>query len=308
MTASLPRRTSVVIPCYNGAAFVAAAIDSCLSEGVPGGQIIVVDDGSTDATADVLAGYADRIRVRRQANAGASKARNAGLALVETPYMLFFDADDLYDGGIIAALEAEMIRSRADIGFGAIQNVRPDGSLGRRVRPPDPTDPQRFLEAWLSGHTVQTNSHMWRSAFLRGIGGYRAEMKTLEEIEVVVRGILAGATLAVTDTGQSLYIDRGNADRVRYGNSPEVIRSAVDGFAAVEASLNTHGQRRALGKRYYQQARSAFRQGYSALGHEALARARACGFRGHLGTRGHRILCGIFGLERKERWSGRQLR
>lgn len=307
MTDPAPLQTSVVIPCYNGGAYVSDAIDSCLAEGVPGRQIIIVDDGSTDDTPRVLAAFGDRILVHRQENAGASVARNAGLALSQTPYILFLDADDLYDGGIIAALEAEMERTGADIGFGAMQNVRPDGSYGRRVRPPAPEDTQFFLEAWLDGHTVQTNSHIWRTDFLRRIGGYRPEMKTLEEIEVVVRGILAGARLATTDTGQSLYINRGNADRVSSGNSAEIIRSALEGFVAFESKLATAGQRRALGKRYYQQARSAFRQGYSELGREALKQARACGFSGHFGTRAHRILATLIGLELKEGWSGKRL-
>lgn len=301
-----PYQTSVVIPCYNGAAYIEAAIESCLSERVPGKQIIVVDDGSTDNTRQVLTRWADRIRVLRQSNAGASKARNAGLALVETPYLLFFDADDRYEGGMIAALEAEMTRTGAEIGFGPTQNVRPDGHYGARNLPPPPEDPQKFLEAWLGGHTVQTNSHMWRTDFLRQIGGYSADMKTLEEVEVVARGILSGASLAVTSVGNSLYIDRGNVGRVSYGNSHEVIRSAVAAFAALETSLTTPSQRRAIGKRFYLQARSAFRQGHRELGRDALARARACGFRGHIGTRGHKLLCAVLGLGRKDRWSGRK--
>jgi hypothetical protein len=147
---------------------------------------------------------------------------------------------------------------------------------------------------------------MWRADFLRRVNGYREEMKTLEEIEVVVRGILNGASLAATDTGHSLYIDRGNPDRVRYGNSIEVIRSAVEGFAAIESQLMSAGQRCALGMRCYHQARSAFRQGYVELGRDALSRARRCGFRGHLGTLGHRILATLIGLEHKELWVGRR--
>lgn len=304
MTEPTPYQTSVVIPCYNGGAFIGDAIESCLAEGVPEKQIIVVDDGSTDNTPQVLAVWADRINVHHKKNGGASTARNAGLEQVETPYTVFFDADDLYDGGMLGALEAEMLRTDADIGFGATQNVRLDGSYGRRVRPPSPKDPQAFLEAWLKGHSVQTNSHMWRTDFLRYVGGYPENMKTLEEIQIVARGILAGAKLAITDVGQSLYIDRGNADRVRYGNSEQVIRSAVHGFMQIEVELESDAQRRALGQRYYQQARSAFRQGYVDLGRDALSRARASGFRGHLGTHKHRLLAGLIGLELKEGWSG----
>ena len=300
MTDRAPRQTSVVIPCYNAASFVCDAIASCFAEGVEGSRIIVIDDGSTDETPRRLADWATHIKVRRKANGGASTARNAGLTLVETPYVVFLDADDLYEGGILGALEREMIKTNADIGLGALQNVRTDGSYGRRERPPAPKDPKVFLEAWLRGHTVGTNSQMWRTDFLRHIGGYTTEMKTLEEIQVVARGVLAGAQLAVTDVGQSLYMDRGNTDRVRYGDSEQVIRSAIRGFMQIEPAIKSCEQRIALGQRYYHQARAAFRQGYVSLGRDALSRARTCGFRGHLGTRNHRLLCSLIGLEIKE--------
>lgn len=301
-TNPVPLKTSIVIPCYNAALFVEQAIISCVKEGVPESNIIVIDDGSSDKTPEVLARYDGKIRVHRQKNSGASIARNVGLSMVQTPYMIFFDADDLYEGGIISALEEEMIRAGADIGFGPMQDFGPDSRYGRRTLPPEPSNPNTFLEAWLAGHTVQTNSHIWRTAFLKQIGGYPENMRTLEEIEVVARGILAGATLATTHVGQSLYINRGNPNRVSTGNSSEVIRSAINGFIALAPLLRTDGQRRALGRRFYLQSRSAFRQGYKDIGSQALALARANGFHGHIGSRSHKLLSRLLGLERKVLW------
>ncbi len=296
----MPVETSVVIPCYNAAAYVGAAIESCLAEGIPAEQIIVVDDGSTDTTLAVLQGVKAPICIHQQENGGPSRARNAGLKRVETPFMVFLDADDLYEGGMLKALETQMRDAQADLGFGATQVVRSGGQLGPRKTPPPVADSQDFLEAWLGGQTVQTNSYMWRVSFLRQIGGWRENMKTLEEIEVVVRAVLQGARLTTTDIGHSRYIDQGNTDRVSYGNTAAIIRSAIDGFSELEPMLSTAGQRFVLGQRYYHQARAAFRQGHTALGREALTHARECGFKGHIGTKGHRILAGILGLERKE--------
>ena len=74
-------RVSVVIPALNAAAFIGDAIASVLAQKFSDWQLVVVDDGSTDGTGDVVAGFSDpRIRLIRQANAGVSAARNLGTA------------------------------------------------------------------------------------------------------------------------------------------------------------------------------------------------------------------------------------
>ena len=85
---------SVVIPTYNRADLVCAAIDSALAQTHPEVEIIVVDDGSTDDTAARLAGYGNRIRVMRQSNAGVCAARNAGFAAAYGRFVALLDSDD----------------------------------------------------------------------------------------------------------------------------------------------------------------------------------------------------------------------
>ena len=87
---------SVVIPTYNYAHYLPEAIDSVLRQTYPPLEITVVDDGSTDATPDVLAAYGDRIRVIRQKNQGVAAARNAGLSAARGEYVAFLDSDDIW--------------------------------------------------------------------------------------------------------------------------------------------------------------------------------------------------------------------
>lgn len=90
-------RVSVIMPAYNAERFIARAIESVLSQTFPDWELIVVDDGSTDGTAEVLADLTDpRIRMIRQANGGEAVARNRGLDAVTGEYVAFLDADDLY--------------------------------------------------------------------------------------------------------------------------------------------------------------------------------------------------------------------
>ena len=97
-------RVSIVIPVYNGAATVAHAVDSALGQRFdPGFDVIVVDDGSTDATTATLAGFGDRIRVVTQGNRGPAAARNTGAAIARGEYLAFLDADDVFLPGKLAA-------------------------------------------------------------------------------------------------------------------------------------------------------------------------------------------------------------
>jgi len=89
-------RVSCIVPVYNGARYLGDALDSILAQTSPAGEIVVVDDGSTDDTPDVMDRYAGRIRAVRQANAGPSAARNAGLELSTGELIAFLDADDLW--------------------------------------------------------------------------------------------------------------------------------------------------------------------------------------------------------------------
>jgi hypothetical protein len=89
-------RVSVVVPAYNLARFLGRAIDSALAQDWPAEalEVIVVDDGSTDETPQVLAGYGDRIRAIRQDNGGLVRAVDRGLAEVTGDYVALLDADD----------------------------------------------------------------------------------------------------------------------------------------------------------------------------------------------------------------------
>jgi glycosyltransferase involved in cell wall biosynthesis len=84
-----------VIPTYNYARFLRESIDSVLAQTYPALEVIVVDDGSTDETPQILAGYGDRIRVISQTNQGVGAARNAGIAAARGEYIAFLDSDDI---------------------------------------------------------------------------------------------------------------------------------------------------------------------------------------------------------------------
>jgi glycosyltransferase involved in cell wall biosynthesis len=89
-------RVSVVIPTYNRAWILREAVDSVLSQDFGDFELIVVDDGSTDHTRDILHRYGDRVRVLFQNNRGVSTARNRGIAAAAGELIAFLDSDDLW--------------------------------------------------------------------------------------------------------------------------------------------------------------------------------------------------------------------
>jgi glycosyltransferase involved in cell wall biosynthesis len=101
---------SVVIPSYNAARYVEAAVDSVLGQTFRNVEVLVVDDGSTDGTEAVLSRYGRAIRYLRQENSGVSAARNRGIQESTGRYVAFLDADDTWFPGKldrqVAALES----------------------------------------------------------------------------------------------------------------------------------------------------------------------------------------------------------
>jgi len=87
---------SVVIPTYNRASFLEETIDSVLAQTFQRFELIVVDDGSTDGTQEILSGYGEKIRVITQANQGPSAARNRGIEEAKGEWIAFLDSDDAW--------------------------------------------------------------------------------------------------------------------------------------------------------------------------------------------------------------------
>ena len=100
--APLPGLVSIVIPCYNAERFLAEALESAFLQSYPSTEIIVVDDGSTDRTADLIRAYGDSVLADFGSHGGASAARNRGTALARGEFIQYLDADDLLTPDAVA--------------------------------------------------------------------------------------------------------------------------------------------------------------------------------------------------------------
>jgi glycosyltransferase involved in cell wall biosynthesis len=106
---------SVIIPVYNGERFIAQALHSVMAQDYKPFEIIVVDDGSVDGTADIVKSI-QGIQYIYQANQGHGAAKNKGIEAAEGSYLAFLDADDLWEVGKLSQQIEHMIRN-PDFGF-----------------------------------------------------------------------------------------------------------------------------------------------------------------------------------------------
>ncbi|MGR8920874.1 MAG: glycosyltransferase family 2 protein [Gammaproteobacteria bacterium] len=123
---------SIIIPAYNCADLVGETIDNVLEQSYPHKELIVVNDGSTDRTREVLEAYGDRIRLIDQPNSGAPAARNTGLLAAQGDYICLIDADDLWMPGKLDA-QVRHLEQNPEVGMvyhdWFVWEAGPDGSF-----------------------------------------------------------------------------------------------------------------------------------------------------------------------------------
>lgn len=121
---------SIITPMYNGAAFVGETIESVLTQSFKQWEHLIVDDGSRDNGALIVAGYAERdsrIRLIQQANGGAASARNRALQEAQGRYIVFLDSDDLWDADFLDRQIAFLKQSGTPIVYGSYRRVNERG-------------------------------------------------------------------------------------------------------------------------------------------------------------------------------------
>jgi glycosyltransferase involved in cell wall biosynthesis len=213
---------SVIVPAFNAAWCVRRAVDSVLTQSFRGFELIVVDDGSTDDTAAILAGYGDALRVVSKPNGGLSSARNAGIAAAQGKYVAFLDADDWWLPGKLAT-QVALMESRPDLLFCSTASgvQTPEGQrladwrCGR-------DDHRSALESIFSANAYVAGSGSAvlakREAFQRA-GGFDESLRSLEDIDMWMRLAALGGFACIDET--LVFIEKsassmsGNLDVMR---------------------------------------------------------------------------------------------
>ena len=177
---------AVIIPTYNHARFLAAALRSIAAQSQPADEIIVVDDGSQDDPASVVQGFSE-VKLLRRENGGLAAARNTGLAATAADKVIFLDADDLlHPEAVAAGLAAFAGAPDAAFVYGAHRRIDEHGNVVAPYKyPRDRREPlRRLLEANMVGMHATV---MYDRQALSTAGGFDASLRRCEDYDVYLR-------------------------------------------------------------------------------------------------------------------------
>lgn len=201
---------AAVIPAYNAAGYVEDAIRSVLRQSRPPDEVVVVDDGSEDATADIAEAVAPDVRVVRAAHGGSSAARNAGAEHSRSTWIAYLDADDRWDEEKVEVFEGVVLANdppglifsdfrRRDLELG-VTREKTNTDIFRWLLdwPADVTElddglrlhsfsPERALGALLKGYPVFPSTVMVRRDVLERAGGWDPRFTRSQDLEVWMR-------------------------------------------------------------------------------------------------------------------------
>jgi len=180
---------SVIIPSYNSAAFLPDSIESVLRQTYTQREVIVVDDGSSDNTADVIHPYLDRITFIAKANGGPASARNAGLRVARGVFLGFLDADDYWHEEKLDRQMAVML-SRPEVGLVAcgLVAVTPDRAAIGEYLYRNYTDREDFLRRLCGGNKVGGGSSaLVRRSVLERVGMFDENLHGTEDWDMWLR-------------------------------------------------------------------------------------------------------------------------
>ncbi|MFW6122969.1 MAG: glycosyltransferase, partial [Thermodesulfobacteriota bacterium] len=187
---SSPPLISVVIPTHNRAGYVAEAVHSALSQRFPELEVVVVDDGSTDDTAAILARIADpRLRYIPKPKSNAPDTRNHCIAAARGEWLLWLDSDDLLLPGWLARLKSIVEGgSKADVYYGNLEVVDAQGRRLNIIRYEDFAGKNALLLARLvPGNPLPLPGSLIRKALLEEVGGFDVEFTRAHDYELWTR-------------------------------------------------------------------------------------------------------------------------
>ncbi|WP_349370899.1 glycosyltransferase family A protein [Salinarimonas sp.] len=292
-------RVSVVIPVRDGEAYLAQAVRSVLNQTAPASEVIVVDNGSRDRSAEIATRFGPSVRLLREARPGAAAARATGAAEAVGDALLFLDADDLVGPTALDALCAALV-TRGD-GVACCPWRRYELVGTRWSEAPASCVPRAPggdpVAAWLTGWYFPPCAVLWSRAAYARSGGWDPRIGVNDDGHLMMRALLRGVPLVETPDGLAFYRRPPHGVQTLSGRrlTPEGLMSSLAVLESIERLVVEAGpsaeREAALGGAYRRLAAEC------PPGHEALrARAedgasrRPAGARGGLPSRRRRLL------------------
>jgi GT2 family glycosyltransferase len=198
-------KVSILIPCYNAERWVAEAIQSALDQTHEDKEIIVVDDGSTDGSLEIIQSFGDQIKWETGPNQGGNVTRNRLLELSTGEWLQYLDADDyLLPEKVSAQLEEARDPSSYDLLWspGIYEYWNEDGTVRQEPQTLHDEDPWVALIRW---RLPQTGASLWRSSKVKSVGGWKPDQPRCQEHELYLRLLQHDARFKFCPSALSVY-------------------------------------------------------------------------------------------------------
>lgn len=255
---------SILIPCFNAERFIKQAIESALNQTYSNTEVIVIDDGSTDNSLEIIKSFGDKINWQTRANKGGNYTRNELLSKGAGEWIQYLDADDYllpdkleHDIGFINNSGNRLI----DCLYGpSLIEETIDGKNSRYVLPVKyPEDPLVSLFCW---DMPQTNTMLFRKSSLIAVGGWNNGQKVCQEHELYFRLLKSGASFQAHVKEGSVYRIYSSATVCRrdpvftYQNRIKIMNDLAD--YVIEKKLLTPDRKSIMGNQFWQIARDVW--------------------------------------------------
>lgn len=181
-------KVSIIIPTYNYEKFISAAIDSVLLQSHDDIEILVVDDGSTDSTRQIVSNYDSRIKYIYQDNKGPSSARNHGIELATGDFIGFLDADDVFlKNKLEHQLEYFSEHPSCGLTYSDYYCVDKDLRIMESYRSKGFKDRKKALEGLVEKNYINTSTVLMKRKVIEKVGVFNEEYKYLEDLDYWLR-------------------------------------------------------------------------------------------------------------------------
>lgn len=298
---------SIVIPAFRASKTIERTVRSIIGQPEVSCQIIVVIDEPSPKTTEILRSISceNLIVLENDKNLGAQISRNRGLAEATAPYVMFLDADDFLYGDMLNGLLAQMASTDADICFGPWTWLNEDTQYCRRKVPNYKSASAAFSSWLIDRDWTPPCSIAWRTDFIRSIGQWDESIKRNQDGEIVLRGLLREARIAVSSSGSGVYFQHASESRItRSSSNYSSLEAVAEKLLAIPSKVVPDDKRKLIiGEYLYALAVNALSRGDTEAGRHILRRSRELGFLGHKGPRRVRALRSVIGVERQIKWS-----
>ena len=162
---------SVIMPCYNAGEHLCKAIDCVLSQTYQHVELIIIDDGSTDNSREILDRYHSKVVALSQTNQGPYPARNLGLRHAKGEFIAFLDADDWWDNTFLEKMHAALVSSNAALSYCGWQNIASINASNDPYIPPE-YDKEDLVKHFIKGCPWPIHAALVRKGIVDRVGGF----------------------------------------------------------------------------------------------------------------------------------------